>query len=87
MDVIFVGFNVGVKGYKHWDPSLNKMIISHDVRFDKAIFVRPKEPSREVLYPLENTSIIISKIFVMSVQVEIYVGYEAPSDTEVMFDE
>ena len=35
MKCIFLGFKVGVKGYKLWCPELKKVIISRDVIFDE----------------------------------------------------
>ena len=32
---IFLGYHKGVKGFKLWDPKLNKVVISRDVVFDE----------------------------------------------------
>jgi hypothetical protein len=32
---IFLGYGKGVKGYKFWDPTANKAVISRDVVFDE----------------------------------------------------
>jgi hypothetical protein len=31
----FLGYGKGVKGYKFWDPTANKVVISRDVVFDE----------------------------------------------------
>ena len=35
---IFVGYQPGVKGYRLWDPSSKKVVISRDVRFEENVF-------------------------------------------------
>src|ERR1044072_2549439 len=32
---IFIGYNKGVKGYKLWDPTKKKLVVSRDVIFDE----------------------------------------------------
>ena len=32
---IFLGYHKGVKGFKLWDPKVNKVVISRDVVFDE----------------------------------------------------
>lgn len=34
---VFVGYFNGVKGFKLWDPTSTKMVISMDVVFDESI--------------------------------------------------
>jgi len=38
---LFIGFKKGVKGYKIWDPKDKKIILSRDIKFDKASIVKP----------------------------------------------
>ena len=39
---VFVGFKRGIKGFKIWDPTDNKFILSRDVTFDEASLMKPK---------------------------------------------
>ena len=38
---VFVGFKRGIKGFKIWDPTDNKFILSRDVTFDEASLMKP----------------------------------------------
>jgi hypothetical protein len=40
---IFLGFQIGVKGYRLWDPVSKKKIVSRDVVFDEAYMLRKCE--------------------------------------------
>ena len=40
---IFLGYSVGVKGYRLWCPNLKKVIISGDVTFNKSALLHPKK--------------------------------------------
>lgn len=55
---IFFYLQSRVKGYKRWDPSLKKTIISHDVSFDEASLMKPKAPTSKVLKLVENSTIV-----------------------------
>jgi hypothetical protein len=37
---IFVGYGDGVKGYRLWDPTAHKIIISRDVVFDESPLIK-----------------------------------------------
>jgi len=36
---IFLGYSVGVKGYRLWPPDLNKVIISRDITFNESLLL------------------------------------------------
>lgn len=40
---IFLGYGKGVKGFKLWDPSTRKLVVSRDVRFDETSMLKAKE--------------------------------------------
>ena len=45
---IFVGYQKGVKGFKLWDPKVNKVVISRDVIFDeKAMLQNTKKEEKQ----------------------------------------
>ena len=37
---VFLGYGKGVKGYKFWDLTANKVVISRDVVFDKNFMLK-----------------------------------------------
>ena len=37
---IFLGFNKGVKGYRFWDPTAKKTVISRDAIFDEQFILQ-----------------------------------------------
>ena len=39
---VFVGFKRGIKGFKIWDPTDKKFLLSRDVTFDEASMMKPK---------------------------------------------
>ena len=42
MENMFVGFKKGIKGFKIWDPTDRKFLLSRDVTFDEAFMLKPK---------------------------------------------
>ena len=39
---VFVSFKRGIKGFKIWDPTDKKFLLSRDVTFDEASMLKPK---------------------------------------------
>ena len=39
---VFVGFKRGIKGFKIWDPTDKKFLLSRDVTFEEASMWKPK---------------------------------------------
>ena len=38
---VFVSFKRGIKGFKIWDPTDNKFLLSRDVTFDETSLMKP----------------------------------------------
>jgi hypothetical protein len=45
--MIFVGYEIGIKGYQFWDPSARSLVVARDVTFDENSFPRRESGTRE----------------------------------------
>ena len=44
---VFLGYGKGVKGYKFWDPKVNKVVISRDVIFDENFILKSTQGEKQ----------------------------------------
>jgi hypothetical protein len=51
---IFLGYGKGIKGYKFWDPTANKAVISRDVVFDENFMLKSTQGKKQQV--LESSS-------------------------------
>jgi hypothetical protein len=45
--MIFVGYEIGTKGYRFWDPSARSLVVARDVTFNENSFPRRESGTRE----------------------------------------
>ena len=62
VEMIFVGYEQGTKGYRFWNPANRSIVVSRDVTFDEDSFparkdlVGPKTRTPEVFEPVDSDS-------------------------------
>lgn len=54
LEMTFVGYADGSKGYLFWNPAKRSLVVSRDVTFDENIFPARKEPGNHPVTPGDN---------------------------------
>ena len=49
--MIFVGYELGTKGYKFWDPETQSVVVSRDATFNETSFPRRTQNSSPPVQP------------------------------------
>ena len=49
--MIFIGYKLGTKGYKFWDPETQSVVVSHDATFDETSFPHCTQNSSPPIQP------------------------------------
>ena len=62
IEMIFVGYEPGSKGYRFWNPATRRIVVSRDVTFDEESFparkdlVNPRTRAPEIFEPVDSDS-------------------------------
>ena len=62
IEMIFVGYEPGSKGYRFWNPATRWIVVSRDVTFDEETFparkdlVNPRTRAPEIFEPVDSDS-------------------------------
>ena len=76
---IFLGFNLGVKGYRLWCTETKKIIHSQDVTFNESEFVKPIKQVEESIFESDPQQVDFETSVVSSNSINI--------DNDIVVDE